>query len=156
MTITASKAVPTALEIPSSESSTRGLRPSLFIPVAVGVATGLAACGGGGGDAAQAGSPPLDAVPAPAPTRPLAPPTLPQASRFLAQSSMGADKAQIQQVVSLGFAGWLDEQMALPASGTRWDFLLTGGFDASTFKNNKAGFDAAAWNKLLASPDTLR
>jgi uncharacterized protein (DUF1800 family) len=147
MVIAAPKAVPTDLETPSSESSTRGLPPSITFPVAVGVTTGLAACGGGG-DATQAEATPLGVAPAH--------PSLPQASRFLTQASMGVDKAEMERVVSLGFSGWLNEQMALPALSTRWEFLLAGGFDAITFKNNKAGFDAAAWNKLLASPDTLR
>jgi hypothetical protein len=150
MVIAAPKAGPADLETPSSESSTRGLLPSLSLPVSIGVATGLAACGGGGGGSSQSGATPLGVAPAPTPL------TLPQASRFLAQTSLGADRAQIERVVALGFAGWLDEQMAMPATGTRWDFLLAGGFDAINFKNSQGGFDAAAWNKLLASPDTLR
>jgi hypothetical protein len=151
MAIAAPKAVPTDLETPSSESSTRGL-PSLSFPVSIGGATGLAACGGGGGDGdtSQSGATPLGVAPAPSP------PTLPQASRFLAQASVGADKTYLQQVLSAGFSSWLDEQMALPASGSRWDFLLAGGFDGIAYKDIQAGFDSAAWNKLLASPDTLR
>ena len=57
---------------------------------------------------------------------------------------------------SLGYAGWLAEQFALPQQGTRWDWLVSKGFDAATNKNGEAGFDASAWRKLIASPDTLR
>lgn len=79
-----------------------------------------------------------------------------EAARFLAQASLGASRAQIARVQTLGYAGWLDEQFALPASGTRWDWLVAKGFDAPTYKTSKAGFDACAWRKLLSAPDTLR
>lgn len=79
-----------------------------------------------------------------------------QAARFLAQASMGVTRAQIVRVQTLGYAGWLDEQFAMPQSGSRWDALVAGGFNGPTFKNSQAGIDAAIWRKLLASPDTLR
>jgi len=56
------------------------------------LAASLAACGGGGGASSS---------PAPAPPPPLAP-TEAQASRFLAQASMGANRSEIANVVSLG------------------------------------------------------
>jgi uncharacterized protein (DUF1800 family) len=109
------------------------------------VTLSLAACGGGGGDAA----------PAPAPTPPLAPSDI-QASRFLAQASMGATRTQIERVKTLGYAGWLDEQIGLARDTSRWDWLLAKGFDAADNRNNQAGFDPVSWRKLIASPDTLR
>ena len=109
------------------------------------LAASLVACGGGGGDA-----------PAPPPVTPPLAPTAAQASRFLAQASMGASRAQIDRVVALGYAGWLDEQFALPASGTRWDWLVAQGYADISHKNDEVGFDAAAWSKLLSAPDTLR
>lgn len=69
---------------------------------------------------------------------------------------MGASRAQIARVQTLGYAGWLDEQFALPASTSRWDFLVAAGFADPSYKNSEAGFDAAAWSKLIAAPDTLR
>ena len=69
---------------------------------------------------------------------------------------MGASRAQIAQVQALGYAGWLDAQFALPASTSRWDLLVAGGFTDISNKNTEAGFDAVAWNKLLSAPDTLR
>lgn len=78
------------------------------------------------------------------------------AARFLAQASMGATRAQIASVVALGYTGWVDAQIALPASTTRWDWLMAKGFNATANRNSENGFDAAVWRKLLASPDTLR
>ena len=107
---------------------------------ALSLAAGLAACGGGGASPAPVSTSPSDA----------------DAARFLAQASMGATRDHMARVQTLGYSGWLDEQFALPASGTRWDWLVANGFSDISHKNDEAGFDAAAWRKLLGSPDTLR
>ena len=69
------------------------------------LAAGLAGgCGGGGGSAA-----------APAPTPPpTASVTAPEAVRFLAQASFGANDAAIDEVVASGYAGWIEAQFARP------------------------------------------
>ncbi len=108
------------------------------------LSTAVAACGGGGGDSTLPPPPPPASISAA------------QASRFLAQASIGATRSDIARVQSLGYAAWLAEQFALPQQGTRWDWLVSKGFDAATNKNGEAGFDASAWRKLIASPDTLR
>jgi len=69
---------------------------------------------------------------------------------------MGATKEQIARVQAIGYAGWLDEQFSMAASGTRWDWLIAGGYDVLTNKNGEAGADACQWRKLLSAPDTLR
>ncbi len=78
------------------------------------------------------------------------------ASRFLAQASMGANRPDIALVKSLGYARWLDRQFAMPASASRWDWLLSKGLDDPMYKNTEAGFDSCAWRKLISAPDTLR
>lgn len=105
-------------------------------------AASLLACGGGGSDGGGGGSPSsmTDA----------------DASRFLAQASMGASRAQIDHLKAVGFTAWLDEQFSLPQQGTRWDWLVANGFNAAANQNTQAGFDASTWRKLLSSPDTLR
>ncbi|MBC7392312.1 MAG: DUF1800 domain-containing protein [Variovorax sp.] len=123
---------------------------STAILAALGLAASLEACGGGGGSDS----------PAPSPASTLAPPpvapTAVEASRFLAQASLGASRAQIASVQTLGYSGWIDAQFALPASTTRWDFLVAAGLTDVANKNSEAGFDSAAWAKLLGAPDTLR
>ena len=126
------------MPVPASKAAPAG---------ALALGASLAACGGGGGGSA---------VPSPAPGPAPATPTLAEASRFLAQASMGANRAQIAQVQALGYAGWLDAQFALPASTSRWDLLVANGFGDISNKNSQAGFDAVAWRKLLSAPDTLR
>ncbi len=118
----------------------------------------LAACGGSsttaengaGNTAAPVGAPPA------APDPNAAPITVSEASRFLAQASMGASRAQIARVQALGYAGWIDEQLSVPGSGTRWDWLVSKGYNDVSYRNSQAGFDATAWRKLISSPDTLR
>jgi len=78
------------------------------------------------------------------------------AARFLAQASMGASRADIASVQSLGYAGWLDAQFAMAPSTSRWDWLVSKGYNGLTYRNSESGFDNCAWRKLIASPDTLR
>ncbi|HZV92686.1 MAG TPA: DUF1800 family protein, partial [Caldimonas sp.] len=111
----------------------------------------LAACGGGsdagsndGGGTGTGGS---GSSP---------PPTEAEASRFLAQASMGANRAQIARVQAIGYSAWLDEQIAMAATPTRWDALVAAGYADPSYKNTEAGFDSVTWQKLLSSPDTLR
>ncbi|MEO8921789.1 MAG: DUF1800 domain-containing protein [Caldimonas sp.] len=114
-------------------------------------AASLAACGGGGSDTGSGtgtgGGGGTGTAPAP---------TEAEASRFLAQASMGANRTQIARVIAIGYSAWLDEQMAMPVLPTRWDALVAAGFSDPTYKNTEVGFDAVTWQKLLASPDTLR
>ena len=149
-----------AIEIEPAPAPRTAPAPSGVVPVAAAVgaaavaSAALAACGGGGGDSAAPAPAPAPApspAPAPAPT-----PSAAEASRFLAQASMGASRAGIARVQAIGYAAWLDEQIALAPSATRWDALVGAGFADPTYKNTEAGFDACAWRKLLSSPDTLR
>lgn len=116
----------------------------------------LGACGGGGSDSGSNNGGNNGGGTAPVPPVPVETITATQASRFLAQASMGATREQIARVQAIGYSKWLDEQMALPPSQTRWDWLVAKGFNALEHKNSQAGIDSAVWRKLLASSDTLR
>ncbi|MEP7138497.1 MAG: DUF1800 domain-containing protein [Caldimonas sp.] len=111
----------------------------------------LAACGGGDGSpgtgSGTGGGSGGGTTPAPTAT---------EASRFLAQASMGASRTDIARVQAIGYSAWIDEQLAMPASQTRWDALVAAGFSDAGYKNSEGGFDACSWRKLLSSPDTLR
>jgi uncharacterized protein (DUF1800 family) len=113
---------------------------------ALAAAANMAACGGGGADATPS---------APAPPAPAAY-TEAQASRFLAQASMGVTRADIAKVVATTPAAWLEEQFNLSIADTRWDWLVANAYNSLDKKNGEAGFDAVAWRKLIAAPDTLR
>ena len=138
-----------------SEPSASLATPSTGAPVP---ATGPSA---GSGTAPAPGTvPPPGTAPAPAPEAPpatkTATPTAVEASRFLAQASMGATTAEIARVVKGGYSQWLDEQFAMPASMRRWDWMIAAGYGVPANRLNSAGFDPATWFKLFKSPDTLR
>ena len=122
---------------------------------ALAASAALAACGGGGGDSSGSDGGAGAGAGAGGGATPTAP-SAAEASRFLAQASMGASRADIARVQAIGYAAWIDEQFATPAAPTRWDALVAGGFADPSFKNGEGGFDACAWRKLIASPDTLR
>ncbi|MCH8621414.1 DUF1800 domain-containing protein [Undibacterium sp. TS12] len=130
-------------------------KPAGLTAAALASATLLSACGGSGSNqsADNAVTSPAAAPPAPAPAASISDV---EAARFLAQASMGANRAAIARVQALGYAGWLDEQFSLPGNGSRWDWLVSKGLNASTYRNTQAGFDSTAWRKLISSPDTLR
>ena len=78
------------------------------------------------------------------------------AARFLAQAAMGSSRADIERVQSLGFDGWLTEQMQMSRSITHWDWLVGAGYTAANLNFNTAGFDASMWRQLISAPDQLR
>ena len=114
---------------------------SLAALAAAGLTT---ACGGGGGD-----DPATRVIPA-------APPSRAQAARFLAQASLAATPAEAARVQAVGYAAWLDEQMALPRSSSHVEWLRAQGLAVVANKNNQTGADAMVWRKLVSGADPLR
>lgn len=126
------------------------------LPAGLAAASLLGACGGGGGSSDSGGNSGGGTAPVPPVPPPVETVSASQAARFLAQAAMGSPREQITRVQALGYSKWLDEQMALPPSPTRWDWLVAKGFNALEHKNSQAGIDAALWRKMLSAPDTLR
>ena len=114
---------------------------SLAALAAAGLTT---ACGGGGGD-----DPATRVIPA-------APPSRAQAARFLAQASLAATPSEAARVQAVGYAAWLDEQMALPRSSSHVEWLRAQGLAVVANKNNQTGADAMVWRKLVSGADPLR
>ncbi len=69
---------------------------------------------------------------------------------------MGSSRADIAEVASLGYAGWVDMQLAKPRSGSLWDWMVAQGYNAPANIFQEAGFDPALWRTLIAEPDQLR
>jgi uncharacterized protein (DUF1800 family) len=74
----------------------------------------------------------------------------------VAQASLGSTRRDIARVREVGYAGWVDEQLAMPVISSRWEWLKSKGYDAAANKFNIAGFDNVAWRWLISSPDSLR
>ena len=73
-----------------------------------------------------------------------------QAARFLAQATFGPTDADIDRLMAIGYSAWIDEQFALPRSGTHQAFFetLTNGDDKEVV--------AAFWKNALTGQDQLR
>ncbi|MDB5703667.1 MAG: hypothetical protein JWN66_783 [Sphingomonas bacterium] len=124
-------------------------RGALAAVLALAPAAVLAACSGGG----STGSSP---TPTPAPTSTAVAITPAQASRFLAQATFGATKAEIAAVQSASFDGWLTDQFARPRSISHWDWLVGAGLNVATSMNNEGGFDNTIWRQMIVEPGQLR
>ena len=122
---------------------------TLTKPTISALALTASACGGG----ADSTSSPVNSNP---PSSPTAKATEVQASRFLAQASLGSTRRDIARVREVGYAGWVDEQLAMPVISSRWEWLKSKGYDAAANKFNIAGFDNVAWRWLISSQDSLR
>ncbi len=86
-----------------------------------------------------------------------------EASRFLAQASMGATRTQIALLQKSGYAAWLNQQFAIPLQGSHYDWMAANNdpsaglpFTDYSFRFNQNGIDASVWRKFLSAPDTLR
>jgi len=145
---------PSAPALPSSPPASAASAPALLLAPAAAL---LSACGGQSADDATVDG--QRAVEARQNIGLLPAPHLMDeavAARFLTQAGLGGSRAQIAQVRVLGFSAWIDAQCALPSSGTRWDWLVSKGFNGAANINTENGFDAAMWRKLITAPDVLR
>jgi uncharacterized protein (DUF1800 family) len=114
----------------------------------------LAACGGGGGDG---GTPPS----APPPPVVDLPPSRADAARFLSQATMGPTEADIGRVVSLGYRGWVDEQLARPATSHRtyWearDAAIRAAAAPGTMVDTRDQVIESFWKQAVTGEDQLR
>ena len=80
------------------------------------------------------------------------------AARFLAQATLGADLALIQQVAAQGFEDWIDEQFTIPQSQIL-DYFYTHFFDENTITIEtpyRDLFRYALWDHIMNGADLLR
>jgi uncharacterized protein (DUF1800 family) len=112
----------------------------------------LEACGDGGGSATPTPTP----VPTPTPTPTPTAITITEASRFLAQVSMGATKADITSLTTSSYDAWLTTQLGMARPQKFWDFLVANGYNVAANINTLNGFDAMVWSQLISNSDQLR
>ena len=131
--------------------------PAVILATAGAAALALTACGGGAGTPSTGSgsgggttTPPV-AVP---PTTPK--PTAAQSSRLLAQSLFAATDTDVTAVQNQGYSAWLDEQFALPASQTGWDWLMANGYNDVSFISATLPMDYMIWKQLMGTSDQLR
>lgn len=100
-------------------------------------------------------------IPPPPPALPTGAPTASEAARLVAQATFGPTAASIADVQSRGFAGWIADQMALPATlhepyftARRAEFAARN--PADQFPGWQTPRQEAWWQHALTAPDQLR
>jgi len=112
---------------------------------ALAAAASLAACGGGGGADSPAPVPPPTVLP-----------TAVEASRFLGQAAFAATDDHLARVQAVGYAAWIDEQLAQPRTTGHYDTMIAAGLAVASNEYTFTGTDNTLWRKLISSPDVLR
>ena len=122
--------------------------------VATAVLIVIAACGGGsggggsGGDASGADQPEVIAE-----TKP----TATEASRFLAQATMGGNEAEITKLTTMSYDSWFEEQYAKPQTLHRL-YINQAAADLATIGQqlSATNFWDSWWGQALSGEDQLR
>jgi len=117
----------------------------------------LAACGGGGGSGGAEGA---GAVEPPATQEAKEFPTSrEQAARFLAQATFGPTEADMERVLSIGYAAWIDEQLARPATSHLAAWNAANAAIKAANPSSGAGQDQVLesfWRQAVTGEDQLR
>lgn len=146
--------------------SNSALGSGALTAVALATAAALAACGGGegGGDPSTAApvggrTISLRAMPAAAALGSTSI-SVEQASRFLQQAQFSASDADIAQVRNLGYASWIEQQVATHFGTRGWDWLNSQGYadpySSNNYYDQSYPADHMVWNQLMASSDPMR
>jgi uncharacterized protein (DUF1800 family) len=147
----------------AGDTEPNALSPTL-LPVALAASALQTACGGGGGGTIDVSvgtgtgiSP--GTLTGTVAVRYTSPSSDEDAARFLLQAQFSASDAEIAAVRSKGYATWLQEQFAAPATTNGFDWLNSRGYGAI---NSANFFDASypgdymIWNQLMTSSDGVR
>jgi len=116
----------------------------------------VAACGGGGKDAADPGGAGSPTPPTP-PAAVVDAPTKVEASRFLAQATMGPTPAEIDRLSTISYATWFDEQFAKAQTLHRL-YINQATADAAAVgaQISEVNFFDSWWSQALGGEDQLR
>jgi uncharacterized protein (DUF1800 family) len=91
------------------------------------------------------------------PTNPSNPPgslmTRNEASRFLAQATFGPTDTDIDRLMTIGYSAWIDEQFAMPRSGTHQAYLEAAAAAGSADDREVVH---SFWKQALSGRDQLR
>src|SRR5262245_59086101 len=127
-----------------ARSRKRGWRRSLLVTLTAA----LTACGGSKEDDGSSTTPP-DALPA----------SRSDAAAFLAKATFGPNDAAVDRLMAIGYAAWVDEQLALPATSHRASWEAADAAIKAADPTASAGQDPlfySFWKQAIAGNDQLR
>ncbi len=131
----------------------RGALASALIVIVTACGGGKDAADPGAADPGAGGSTPTT------PTTPttIVPPTKTEASRFLAQATMGPTAAEIDRLATMSYATWFDEQFAKAQTLHRL-YINQASADAAAVgaQISEVNFFDSWWNQALGGDDQLR
>jgi uncharacterized protein (DUF1800 family) len=83
-----------------------------------------------------------------------------QVARFLLQAGFSATDADIASVRNLGYAGWIQAEIAKSSGIGGWDWLNSQGYgdvyNSAAYYDNYYPGDYMIWSQLMAAPDPMR
>lgn len=113
-------------------------------------AAALAACGGGGGGSGGGSSSGNSNL---LPDEPMA---ATDASRLLAQGTLGASREDLRRAETVGARKWIEQQFEIEPTQGHYDWMMAAGYGIEANRYSTAGLDNSIWRKFIASPDALR
>lgn len=113
--------------------------------IAASLASSLAACGGGD-EEGTSGRVYQD--------EPMA--SAEEASRFMAQASLGASRTDIDAAQRQGRASWIERQFDMPQEQSHFDWLTAAGYGADANRDSTTGLDNTIWRRFITGRDALR
>lgn len=118
-------------------------------------ALAVAACSGGSSDSSNSTS--AKSASASAHGALEAPPTPADAARFLTQATFGPTDESIASVTSAGYLGWINQQLAMPVSGSHVTFMKARqAANTNVQKVLPDYFYESFWQQASTGPDQLR
>ncbi|CAM8671472.1 Protein of unknown function DUF1800 [Comamonadaceae bacterium] len=83
-----------------------------------------------------------------------------QAARFLLQGGLAATDTEIAAVRNLGYAGWIQAEIAKSSGISGWDWLNSQGYgnvyNTANYYDNDYPGNYMIWSQLMAAPDPMR
>ena len=143
---------------PSANSAMHRTGERAALAGAMGLLSGLSACGGGDAGSEATASSTTDITPSSLASvvTSAAPANVTEAARFLAQATPGYTRADITALMGMSYATWINKQIALPRSQSHYDFLISKGYNNAAYSSGATGMDTTLWRKFISGTDALR
>ena len=143
----------------AGDTEQNALPPRLLAATLAASAVQLACGGGGGGTTGATAGTGTGASPGTGAITYITPSSDEDAARFLLQAQFSASEVEVAAVRSKGYAAWLQEQFAAPASTTGFAWLDARGYatiSTTNFFDASYPGDYMIWNQLMTSSDAVR